>query len=199
MSDTIPLRKSYDLTIQTNFINPDANFLDIFSGLIMGTATVLVIMVLSTCGGATGAYRWQSEDVLATDDQEDIHAINNDASSHLVRRYKRTLTFAEEILMRLVAKARPASSARTRRRNFIIKGDWQSALDSFYAFKPVNVEKRMTVNGVRVIKGRSDNMILTLRSKGGKGDPLLDVTHIERVHEQQRIDRFIFTEQRKPE
>ena len=145
----------------------------------MVTTVALIMMVLPICNGIPGVDRRQSK-------------TDGDASFDKVPRLKRTMSFAEETLRRLVAMSKPIYANQGIRRNYVIKGDWESALESFYAFHPTGVQKRMTDNGVWVFKGNSDNRALTLRSAGGRGDPILDVTDYEKKREGKHIDRFIF-------
>lgn len=175
----------------------------------MDAAAIFVFTILSICSG----YRNEEADtrnsagdsVVNRDklgdflrdrnfDQETLHtALTHDGFNIVPRkRYKRSISFAEEILKRLLSIAKPIYSSGKARRNFEMKGDWERALDDFYAFNPSNVEKRSTAKGVIVVSGHSGNRALHLRSKGGKGDPILDVIDYERKGEGRYIDRFIY-------
>ena len=153
----------------------------------MDTVTLLIMMVVTISGACSGVGWRQLDPFFTTDISENGHEL-----FEIVPRYKRALSFAEEILKRLVAIGTPASSIGHRRRDYLIKGDWESALDSFYAFKPKTVKRRFTNNGVFVFRGVADNKVLTLRSHGGKDGPILDVIGNERNREGKYIDRFIF-------
>ena len=106
---------------------------------------------------------------------------------------KRTADGAKSALMRLISVAKQVYGGGPVRNNFKLVGDTKKALDDFYSFNPVKITKRNRL-GVLTLTGWAGDRYLSLRARGLRGDPILDVINMKRKDDghSRYIDRFIY-------
>ena len=95
------------------------------------------------------------------------------------------------IVVRLISEGKKVFTRSRIRTNYELDGDLQKAFDDFYSFDPVNVMAK-SKEGEASVTGWAGDRFLSLRPKGLKGNPMLDIYDVKRKGRGKYGYRFIY-------
>ena len=95
------------------------------------------------------------------------------------------------VVVRLISEGKKVFTRSRIRTNYELDGDLQKAFDDFYSFDPVNVMAK-SKEGEASVTGWAGDRFLSLRPKGLKGNPMLDVYDVKRKGRGKYGYRFIY-------